>query len=100
MSKLIALHDRVILKQLEDQEKVVGGIIIPDTGKERSNFFEIIAVGPGKINEFTGTIMAMQSKIGDKVVVPKAVVRQILLDGDEYWVTREIEIEAVINDQV
>lgn len=98
MSKLEALHDRIILKQIEEQEKFVGGIIIPDTGKERSNFFEVIAVGPGKFNEFTGNVIPMTISIGDKVVVPKGLVRQIMLDGIEYWVTREVEVEAVLKD--
>lgn len=98
MSKLKAFHDRIIMKQLEDQEKMLGGIIVPDTGKERSNFFEILEVGPGKYNEFTGILMPMQAKIGDKVVVPKALVRQVMVDGEEYWITREVEIEAIIID--
>jgi chaperonin GroES len=98
MSHLSALHDRIILKQIEETEQFVGGIIIPDAGKERSNFFEVIEVGPGRFNEFTGNVIPMTLKVGDKVIVPKAVVRQVVVDGVEYFVTREVEVEAVLND--
>lgn len=96
MAHLLGAHDRIILKKVEDTEKMQGGIIIPDTGKERSNVFDVVEVGPGKINEFTNTRIPMDVKVGDRVVVPKAVVRQILIDNEEYWVTREVEVEAFI----
>lgn len=98
MSKLVATHDRIILKSIEAGEKMLGGIIIPDAGKERSNFFEVVDVGPGKINEFTGNRMEMSVMVGDIVAVPKGLVRQIMVDGDEYFVVREVEVEAILKD--
>lgn len=98
MSKLVALHDRIVLKPIEETEKFIGGIIVPDAGKERSNFFEVIDVGPGRFNEFTGHRIPMEIMVGDTVVVPKAVVRQIMVDGIEYFVTREVEVEAILKD--
>lgn len=98
MPNLIATHDRIILKNIESSEKVMGGIIIPDTGKERSNFFEVVDVGPGKINEFTGNRMEMTIFVGDIVAVPKGLVRQIMVEGDEYFVVREVEVEAILKD--
>lgn len=99
MSKLLALHDRIILKQIEETEKLIGGIVIPDTGRERSNFFEVVEVGPGRFNEYTGNLIPMTVTVGDHVVVPKGVVRQILVDGIEYYVTREVEVEALLKKE-
>lgn len=96
MNKLVALHDKVLLKKLDNEDKVVGGIIIPDTGREKSNHFEVIDVGKGMYNPHQGNYYPMEVMVGDIVVVPKAVVTQIVIDGDEYYVCREVEILSKI----
>lgn len=93
---VVALHDKVILKKIEDEDKIVGGIIIPDTGKEKSNYFEVIDIGPGMYNPHNGKYYPMETSVGDIVIVPKAVVTQIIVDGDEYYVCREVEILSII----
>lgn len=98
MSKLVALHDKVILKKIDSEDTVVGGIIIPDTGKEKSNYFEVVDAGPGMFNPHMGGFYPMETKVGDVVVVPKASVTQITVDGDEYYVCREVEILTKISD--
>lgn len=99
MEVLEGLHDKIILKPIEQREQFVGGIVVPDAGRERSNFFEIVHVGPGKFNEFTNQLIPMQLKVGDKVVVPKAIARQVMLDGEEYYITREVEVEAILREK-
>lgn len=98
MSELKAVHDKVILKQVEDSTKTIGGIIIPDTGKERSNFFEVVDVGPGMFNPHNGDRYPMEASIGDIVIIPKAVVTQIVVDGEEYYISREVEIQAILKN--
>jgi len=97
MRKVVALHDKVVLKKIEDEDKVVGGIIIPDTGKEKSNYFEVVDIGPGMYHPHViKEYYPMETCVGDVVIVPKAVVTQIIVDGDEYYVCREVEILAII----
>jgi chaperonin GroES len=98
MSTLVALHDKVILKKIESEDRIEGGIIIPDTGKERSNLFEVVNVGPGMYNQYLGNYIPMEVQVGDQVIVPKAVVTQVINDGDEYYICREVEIQSVIKD--
>lgn len=98
MSTLVALHDKVILKKIESQDQMIGGIIVPDMGSEKSNYFEVVSAGEGMYNPHKGDYYPMNVKAGDTVVVPKAVVTQILVDGDEYYVCREVEILSVIKD--
>jgi len=98
MSSLQALHDKVILKKIESRDKMAGGIIIPDTGKERSNFFEVVDVGEGMYDTRTASYFPMKVRVGDVVVVPKAVVTQIILDQEEYFVCREAEILSIVKD--
>jgi chaperonin GroES len=98
MSKLVALHDKIVLKKIDSEDKMVGGIIIPDTGKEKSNYFEVVDAGPGMFNPHMGGLFPMEVKVGDVVVVQKSSVTQILVDGDEYFVCREVEILTKIVD--
>lgn len=98
MSKLEALHDKVVLKKVENQNREAGGIIIPDTGKERSNFFTVVSVGKGMYDPNTGKFYPMTVVEGDMVVVPKAVVTQVILDDEEYYICREVEILSIIKD--
>jgi chaperonin GroES len=94
--KLRPLEDRVVVKRIEEQEEVQrGGIIIPDTAKERPQEGEVIAVGPGRMTE-NGTRIPMEVKVGDKVVFAKYAGTEVRLDDEEYLVMRESDILAVI----
>ena len=89
------LHDRVLLKRIEEKEVVKGGIIIPDTAKEKPMEGEVIAVGPGKIMD-DGKRSPMEVKAGDRVLVGKYAGTEIKLDDKEYVIMREEEILAVL----
>lgn len=89
------LHDRVIVKRVEEKEVVKGGIIIPDTAKEKPMEGEVVAAGPGKIME-DGKRAAMDVKAGDRILFGKYSGTEIKIDGQEYVIMREDEILAVI----
>ena len=90
------LHDRVLAKRIEEGEQVRGGIIIPDTAKEKPQEAEIIAVGPGKIQE-DGKRAPMDVKAGDKVLIGKYSGSEIKIDDEDYVILREDEILAVVS---
>ncbi len=90
------LHDRVLARRIEEQEQVKGGIIIPDTAKEKPQEAEIIAVGPGKILE-DGKRQAMDVNSGDRVLIGKYSGSEINIDDEEYVILREDEILAVLS---
>ena len=92
------LHDRVLIKRVEEQEQVRGGIIIPDTAKEKPQEAEVVAVGPGKLQD-DGKRQPMDVSNGDRVLVGKYSGSEIKIDGDEYVILREDEILAVVNSQ-
>jgi chaperonin GroES len=98
MSTLVALHDKVILKKIDSEDQTVGGIIVPDMGAEKSNYFQVVSAGLGMYDTNNGKYYPMHVQQGDTVVVPKAVVVQILVDGEEYYVCREVEILSIIRD--
>ena len=89
------LHDRVLVKRLEEQEQVRGGIIIPDSAKEKPQEAEVIAVGPGKVLE-NGERGALDVSAGDKVLIGKYSGSDIKIDDDEFVILREDEILAVV----
>jgi chaperonin GroES len=89
------LHDRVLLKRIEEKETVKGGIIIPDTAKEKPMEGEVISVGPGKMME-DGKRSPMDLKAGDRVLFGKYAGTEIKLDDVEYLIMREEEILAVL----
>ena len=91
------LHDRVLAKRREHQEEVRGGIIIPDTAKEKPQEAEVAAVGPGKLDD-SGNRQPMDVKAGDRVLIGKYSGSEIKIDGEEYVILREDEILAVIED--
>ena len=93
--KTTPLHDRVLLKRIEDKESVKGGIIIPDTAKEKPMEGEVISVGPGKIME-DGKRSPMDLKAGDRVLFGKYAGTEIKIDDEEYVIMREEEILAVL----
>jgi chaperonin GroES len=94
-AKIRPLHDRVLVKRLEEGEQVRGGIIIPDTAKEKPQEAEVVAVGPGKLNE-DGKRQPMDVKAGDRILIGKYSGSEIKIDGDELVILREDEILAVI----
>lgn len=93
--KIKPLHDRILLKRSEGEEKTKGGIIIPDSAKERPQEGVIVAVGPGKTLE-DGSVREMQVKAGDKVLYSKYSGTEVKLDGEEHLIVREDDILAII----
>lgn len=89
------LHDRVLLKRLDEEKTSPGGIVIPDSAKEKPTKAEVVAVGPGKSLD-TGEVRKLDVKKGDQVLVGKYAGTEIKLDGVEYVVLREDEILGVI----
>ena len=93
--KVRPLHDRLIIRRIEEKETVKGGIIIPDSAKEKPQEGEVIAVGNGKILE-NGTKLTLDVKAGDKILFGKYSGTDIKIDGEEYLILREDEVLAVI----
>jgi chaperonin GroES len=89
------LHDRVVVRRIEQKETVRGGIIIPDTAKEKPQEAEVVAVGPGKVNE-DGKRAPMDVKKGDRVLIGKYSGSEIKIDEEELVIVREDEILAVL----
>jgi chaperonin GroES len=92
------LHDRVVVKRMELQEQIRGGIIIPDSAKEKPQEAEVIAVGPGKLND-EGKRAPMDVKAGDRVLMGKYSGSEIKIDDEDYVILREDEILAVVNSK-
>jgi chaperonin GroES len=95
MQKIRPLHDRVIVRRLEEELKTLGGIVIPETAAEKPSRGEIIAVGNGKVLE-NGTVRPLDVKVGDKVLFGKYSGTEVKLDGVEFVVMREEDIMAVL----
>lgn len=95
--KIRPLNDRVIVKRLEEERTSPGGIVIPDTAKEKPSKGEIVAVGNGKPLD-NGQVRALQVKAGDKVLFGKYAGTEIKLNGEEVVVMREEDIMAVLED--
>jgi len=89
------LHDRVLIKRIEEKEVVKGGIIIPDTAKEKPMEGEVFGVGPGKIQD-DGKRAAMDVKVGDRILFGKYAGTEIKIDDEDYVIMREEEILAVL----
>jgi chaperonin GroES len=89
------LHDRVVVKRVEQETKTAGGIIIPDTAKEKPMEGEIIAVGPGARDE-SGKVVALDVKAGDRILFGKWSGTEVKLDGVEYLIMKESDIMGVI----
>jgi len=93
--KIRPLQDRVIVKRLEEEEKTKGGIIIPDTAKEKPQEGKVIAVGKGKVTE-DGKVIPLDVKVGDKILFGKYSGTEIKIDGEEHLIMREEDILGVI----
>ena len=94
--KVRPLHDRILLKRIEEKEVIKGGIIIPDTAKEKPMEGEVIAVGPGKLMD-DGKRAPLDVKAGDRVLFGKYAGSEIKIDDEEYVIMREEEILAVLS---
>ena len=97
-AKVRPLHDRLIVERIEDTEQMVGGIIIPDTAKEKPQQGKVLAVGKGKMQD-DGSIVALDVNAGDTVLFGKYSGQDITLDGTEYFIMREDEILGVIEEE-
>ena len=95
MAKVRPLHDRLLVKRIEETETVKGGIIIPDSAKEKPQEGKVIAVGNGKILD-NGNKVALDVKAEDKILFGKYSGTDIKIDGEEYMILREDEVLAVI----
>ena len=93
--KVTPLYDRVLLKRLEEQEVKKGGIIIPDTAKEKPQQAEVVAAGKGKVSD-DGKVVALEVKKGDKVLIGKYSGTEVTIDGIEHVILREEEILAKV----
>jgi chaperonin GroES len=93
--KLRPLHDRVIVKRLENETKTASGIVIPDNAAEKPDQGEVLAVGPGKKND-KGELSPMAVKVGDRVIFGKYSGQTVKVDGDELLVMREDDLMAVV----
>ncbi len=89
------LHDRVLVKRIDTEEQVRGGIIIPDTAKEKPQEAEVVAIGPGKVND-DGSRAPMDVAAGDRILIGKYSGSEIKIDDDEFVILREDEILAVV----
>jgi len=93
--KFRPLHDRVVVRRLEQEEKTAGGIIIPDTAKEKPMEGEIIAAGPGARNE-NGQLVPLDVKVGDRVLFGKWSGTEVKIDGEDLMIMKESDIMGVI----
>jgi chaperonin GroES len=93
--KFRPLHDRVVVRRLTAEEKTAGGIIIPDTAKEKPMEGEVIAVGPGARNE-QGHVVALDVKAGDRILFGKWSGTEVKLDGEELLIMKESDIMGII----
>jgi chaperonin GroES len=91
------LGERIVIKALESEERTKSGILIPDTAKEKPQMGEVKAVGTGKTLE-NGQKIALDVKVGDKVLFAKYAGTEVKLDGEEYMVLKESDVLAIVND--
>src|SRR3984957_20198047 len=91
------LHDRLIIQRLEEGEQKIGGIIVPDTAKEKPQQGKVIAAGNGKVND-EGERVPLDVKVGDLILFGKYTSQEVKLDGEEYLMMREDEVLAVVDD--
>ncbi len=95
--KIRPLHDRILVQRLEEEEKTKGGIIIPDTAKEKPIEGKVVAVGNGKMME-NGEVKPLDVKVGDKVLYGKYAGTEVKIGGEEYLIMREDDILGIIED--
>jgi chaperonin GroES len=93
------LHDRVVVRRIESDEKTIGGIIIPDTAKEKPQEGEVVAVGPGARNE-QGELVPLELKTGDHVLFGKWSGTEVKIDGEDLLIMKESDVLGVIEQSV
>ncbi|MFO1281114.1 MAG: co-chaperone GroES [Burkholderiales bacterium] len=93
--KLRPLHDRIIVKRLEEERRSAGGIVIPDTAAEKPSMGEVVAAGPGKTDDH-GKLVAMGVKVGDKILFGKYSGQEFKMDGVDYLHMREDDVIGVV----
>jgi chaperonin GroES len=93
--KVRPLYDRILIRRVAEEEKTKGGIIIPDTAKEKPSEGEVVAVGSGKVND-KGQLRALEVKKGDRILFGKYSGNEIKVDGDELIILREDEVLGII----
>ena len=98
-TKFRPLHDRVVVKRVDAEEKSKGGIIIPDTAKEKPQEGEVVAVGPGGRDE-AGKLVPLDVKVGDRILFGKWSGTEVKLDGEELLIMKESDIMGVVIDAV
>lgn len=96
--KIRPLHDRVIVKRLDEEKKTASGIVIPDTAAEKPDQGEVMSVGKGKLTD-EGELMPLEVKVGDRVLFGKYSGQTVMLKGDELLVMREEDILGVVESQ-
>lgn len=94
--KLRPLNDRILVKALDSREKTKGGIILPDTAKERPQEGKVVAVGTGKLLD-DGTVRTLELKTGDSVLFGKYAGTEVKVDDDDYLILREEDVLAIVN---
>ena len=95
--KVRPLHDRILVERIDEEEKTPGGIIIPDTAKEKPSQGKVVAVGNGKKTE-DGKVIPLEVKVGDKILFGKYAGTEIKIEGKEYLMMREDEVFAIIEE--
>ncbi len=90
-TKLVPLHDRIVIKPIVQEEVLASGIVIPDTAKEKPQQGEVIAVGPGRLDE-NGKRVPMDVKVGDRILYAKYTGQEVKIDGEEYIVLSEKDV--------
>lgn len=90
------LHDRILVRRTQEEEKTAGGLFIPDTAKEKPQKGEIVAAGKGRVTE-DGKVLPLEVKVGDKVLFGKYSGTELKLNGEEYLMMREEDILGVVN---
>jgi chaperonin GroES len=93
--KLRPLHDRIIVKRLEEERKTAGGIVIPDTAAEKPSMGEVVAAGPGKTDD-NGKLLAMGVKVGEKILFGKYSGQEFKMEGNDYLHMREDDVIGVV----
>jgi chaperonin GroES len=88
------LHDRILVRRIEEKEQRIGGIIVPDTAKEKPQIAKVVAAGNGRIND-KGTVIPLDVKAGEYVLIGKYAGSEIKLDGEDYLILREEEVLGV-----
>lgn len=96
--KLKPLHDRILVKRIEEEEQVRGGIVIPDTAKEKPQEGEVVAVGEGKLLE-NGQLSKLSVKAGDRILFGKYSGTEVKIDEEEYLIMREDEVLGILEEK-